>query len=71
MVIAWLISGSLSGNTTSITTPWISSMRPRLRAGASPLPECWLELVGSVVVASICVDSPLYLSLLKSCDVRA
>ena len=27
-VIAWLISGSLSGKTASITTPWISSMRP-------------------------------------------
>ena len=25
--IAWLISGSLSGNTASITTPWISSIR--------------------------------------------
>ena len=27
-VIAWLISGSLSGNTASITTPWISSIVP-------------------------------------------
>ena len=28
IVIAWLISGSLSGKTASITTPWISSIRP-------------------------------------------
>src|ERR671934_1301382 len=27
-VIAWLISGSSSGKTASMTTPWISSMRP-------------------------------------------
>ena len=36
MVIAWLISGRRSGNTASITTPWISSMRPTLRFAASP-----------------------------------
>ena len=36
-VIAWLISGRRSGNTASITTPWISSMRPTLRAAALPL----------------------------------
>src|SRR5215207_3065557 len=28
--IAWLISGSSSGKTASITTPWISSIRPTL-----------------------------------------
>src|SRR5450755_4114581 len=28
IVIAWLISGSRSGNTASITTPWISTIRP-------------------------------------------
>src|SRR3954453_10403262 len=32
MTIAELISGSLSGNTASITTPWISSIRPTLRS---------------------------------------
>jgi hypothetical protein len=32
-----------------------------LRLAVSPLPECWLEPVGSVVVASIGVDSPRYL----------
>ena len=31
MSSAWLISGSSSGNTASMTTPWISSMRPTLR----------------------------------------
>src|SRR4051812_7061349 len=31
-MIAELISGSLSGNTASITTPWISSIRPTLRS---------------------------------------
>src|SRR5215213_10571835 len=30
--IAELISGSLSGNTASMTTPWISSIRPTLRS---------------------------------------
>ena len=30
-MIAWLISGSLSGNTASITTPWISSILPVFR----------------------------------------
>ena len=30
-VIAELISGSSSGKTASMTTPWISSMRPTLR----------------------------------------
>src|ERR1700722_1405678 len=30
-VMAWLISGSESGNTASMTTPWISSIRPTLR----------------------------------------
>ncbi len=32
IVIAWLISGRRSGKTASITTPWISSMRPTLRS---------------------------------------
>ena len=46
IVIAWLISGSRSGNTASITTPWISSIRPTLRAR-------WLSVaVGSVLVLS-------------------
>ena len=31
-LIAELISGSLSGNTASMTTPWISSIRPTLRS---------------------------------------
>ena len=39
IVIAWLISGRRSGKTASITTPWISSMRPTLRSAASPLPD--------------------------------
>jgi len=54
IVIAWLISGSRSVKTASITTPWISSMRPTLGFAASPLPEGW-ALVGSVaMLASIC-----------------
>ena len=36
-VIAWLISGRRSGKTASITTPWISSMRPTLRLAPLPL----------------------------------
>src|SRR5215218_8551017 len=32
MTIAELISGSLSGKTASVTTPWISSIRPTLRS---------------------------------------
>ena len=63
-VIAWLISGRRSGKTASITTPWISSMRPTLRLAASPL----VAPVGSVaVLASIGFSS---LSLLKSVVVR-
>ena len=31
-MIAELISGSLSGKTASMTTPWISSIRPTLRS---------------------------------------
>src|SRR5205807_8735331 len=46
IVMAWLISGSRSGNTASITTPWISSMRPVLRC-APPEAE---PGVGSVAV---------------------
>src|SRR3954469_23087563 len=38
IVIAELISGSSSGKTASITTPWISSIRPTLRL---PSP-CWV-----------------------------
>ena len=47
-VIAELISGSLSGKTASITTPWISSIRPTLRSPFSVAllgpsgPRCWL-----------------------------
>ena len=44
IVSALLISGSSSGNTASITTPWISSIRPLLPVlvslGAARL--CWL-----------------------------
>ena len=55
-VIAWLISGSRSGKTASMTTPWISSMRPTLRfvpafAGAS----VW----GAVLASISCLDSPV------------
>src|SRR3954470_1044217 len=35
MTIAWLISGSSSGKTASITTPWISSIRPTFRVPPS------------------------------------
>ena len=35
MTIAELISGSLSGKTASMTTPWISSIRPTLRVWVS------------------------------------
>ena len=35
MTIAELISGSLSGKTASMTTPWISSIRPTLRVSVS------------------------------------
>ncbi len=45
-VIAWLISGRRSGNTASITTPWISSIRPTLGA------PFWVAF-GSVVVLAI------------------
>ncbi len=41
MTIAELISGSLSGKTASMTTPWISSIRPTF---------C-VSLFGSVVAA--------------------
>src|ERR1039458_6440071 len=44
-VIAWLISGSFPEKTASITTPWISSMRPTFRSVAAPFAE-----VGSVTV---------------------
>ena len=58
-VIAWLISGSRSGKTASITTPWISSMRPMLLAGGLPLPAV---PVGSVaVLASIVLSSLLFI----------
>ena len=40
-MIAELISGSLSGKTASITTPWISSIRPTLRfSSPSPFSCC-------------------------------
>ena len=46
IVIAELISGSSSGKTASITTPWISSIRPTLRSRSSWLlvcsVRCWL-----------------------------
>ena len=45
-VIALLIAGSLSGNTASITTPWISSIRPTFG-----LSSCCSLLVGSAVAA--------------------
>ncbi len=57
IVIAWLISGRRSGNTASITTPWISSMRPTLR------PPFWVA-VGSVVVLAIRVSLFLFLRTL-------
>src|SRR6202034_65182 len=44
-VVAWLISGRRSGNTASITTPWISSMRPTLREAVP-----FAAVAGSVVV---------------------
>ena len=57
IVIAWLISGRRSGKTASITTPWISSMRPTFRLAAVPF-----SVLGSVtVLAGIGFDSPLYL----------
>ncbi len=46
MVIALLISGSSSANTASMTTPWISSIRPLL-------PAVLLVSVRSAVLASI------------------
>jgi hypothetical protein len=46
-VIALLISGSFSGKTASITTPWISSIRPTLRS------EDWFSVWGSAVVAMV------------------
>ena len=57
IVMAWLISGRRSGKTASITTPWISSMRPMLRV--SPPVACWGESVA--VMASIVFGSPLSL----------
>ncbi len=61
-VIAWLISGRRSGKTASITTPWISSMRPTLRF-PSELP---LVLCGAAVLASIAFRfSSLSLQILK------
>ena len=47
MVTALRISGRESGNTASMTTPWISSMRPTLRPSPSGL-----SLVRSAVLAS-------------------
>ena len=60
IVIAWLISGRRSGKTASITTPWISSMRPTLR------PPFWVVL-GSVAVLAISFSlSLLFKSLCES-----
>ena len=47
--IAWLISGSFSGKTASITTPWISSIRPTF---------LWLP-GGSLRVSSLLLTSLL------------
>ena len=48
MMIAWLISGSSSGKTASMTTPWISSIRPTLRFSVAPCSRCcsrsWLAM---------------------------
>ena len=49
IVIAWLISGRRSGNTASITTPWISSIRPTLRWVSVPAGS----IVGVVVAISL------------------
>src|SRR5579875_766717 len=48
-MIAWLISGSLSGNTASMTTPVTSSIRPVLRSV--------LVVLASVVADMLCVFS--------------
>ena len=55
MMIAWLISGSSSGKTASITTPWISSIRPTLRSPPS-LPSA---PGGRSMVAFMCGGAPL------------
>ncbi len=59
IVIAWLISGRRSGKTASITTPWISSMRPRF-CFSSELP---LVLCGAAVLASIAFRFSSFISL--------
>ena len=50
--IAELISGSLSGKTASMTTPWISSIRPTLRSACSS-PLVSSDFSWSFVLASI------------------
>src|ERR1035437_9916632 len=61
-VIAWLISGNRSGNTASITTPWISSMRPTLRLAVSPP-----DLPGGSIVVVVAIG---LFSLLFVCSSR-
>src|SRR5947208_2961372 len=52
-VMAWLISGSCSGKTASITTPWISSMRPTFRCPGPPSRAPAVVVWGWAVLASI------------------
>ena len=51
--IAELISGSLSGKTASMTTPWISSIRPTLRSPPFSDACCCSVSFLSLVLASI------------------
>ena len=52
-MMAELISGSWSGKTASMTTPWISSIRPTLRLPFSEDSCCSVSFFSSLVLASI------------------
>ena len=53
--------GQFVGETASITTPWISSMRPTLRLAPLPLAARPAGVGSVAMLASIVSDSPRYL----------
>ena len=57
MSSAWLISGSSSGNTASMTTPWISSMRPTLRR-SSRVSSFSVGVVAAISISCFALSSP-------------